>query len=90
MIDERALRPEVRSFLEEFLTTHREEIIDRGTDWIIDSAVDLRGRRPRSETRVLVEQEGEKKELNIFAGLRSESLLRKPKPETNETITPIK
>lgn len=70
MIDERALRPEVRSFLEEFLTTHREEIIDRGTDWIIDSAVDLRGRRPRSETRLLVEQE--------FGAYRDDLLLGDP------------
>ena len=37
--------------------------------------------------RVLVEQEGEKKELTIFSGLGSESLLPKPKPATNEIIT---
>lgn len=36
--------------------------------------------------RVLVEQEGEKKELTMFSGLGSESLLSKPKAVTNETI----
>jgi hypothetical protein len=40
--------------------------------------------------RVLVEQEGEKKELTIFSGLGSESLLPKPKQATNETITKLK
>ncbi len=35
--------------------------------------------------RVLVEQEGEKKELTIFSGIGGESLLPKPKPATNET-----
>ncbi len=34
--------------------------------------------------RVLVEQDGEKKELTIFAGLGSESLLPKPDKSTNE------
>ncbi len=36
--------------------------------------------------RVLIEQAGEQKELTIFSGLGSESLLPKPKPATNETI----
>lgn len=35
--------------------------------------------------RVLVEQEGEKKELTIFSGYGSESLLPKQKEATNET-----
>jgi hypothetical protein len=37
--------------------------------------------------RVLIEQEGEKKELTIFSGLGSESLLPKQKESTNEIIT---
>ena len=36
--------------------------------------------------RVLIEQEGEKKELTIFSGLGGENLLSKPKAVTNETI----
>lgn len=37
--------------------------------------------------RVLIEQEGEKKELTIFSGFGSESLLPKQKESTNEIIT---
>ncbi len=35
---------------------HRDEIIDRATDWVITAAVDLQGKRPREETRRLVER----------------------------------
>jgi hypothetical protein len=37
--------------------------------------------------RVLVEEDGEKKELTIFSGMGGESLLSKQKEATNETIT---
>ena len=38
--------------------------------------------------RVLVEHEGQKKELTLFAGFGSESLLPKPKETTNDTAKP--
>ena len=40
----------------DILERHRDEIIDRGTDWVISTAVDLQGKRPREETRRLVER----------------------------------
>ena len=52
-----ALAPELRAYLERLLAERRDPIIDAGTDWIIGTADDLRGRRPRAETRALVAQE---------------------------------
>lgn len=43
-----------RKFLSEFLASRREEVIDAATDWVIAQAKDLRGQRPREETRSLV------------------------------------
>ncbi len=54
MID---LAPELRAFLERLLADRREAILDAGTDWIVGASTDLRGRRPRAETRALVVQE---------------------------------
>lgn len=42
--------------LDELLCRRREEIIDRGTDWIRQLSTDLRDKRPRPETRELVSQ----------------------------------
>ena len=39
--------------------------------------------------RVLIEHEGEKKELTMFAGLGSETLLPKKEPKTNETTSKL-
>jgi rsbT co-antagonist protein RsbR len=43
-----------RQFLDDFLREHREEVIDAATDWVVAQAKDLRGQRPRQETRRLV------------------------------------
>ncbi len=51
------LSPPLQAYLSELLKRRREDIIERGTDWIVESSVDLKGRRPRSETRTLVEME---------------------------------
>jgi rsbT co-antagonist protein RsbR len=40
----------------DLLQQRREDIIDRATDWVIATAPDLRGKRPREETRRLVER----------------------------------
>jgi class 3 adenylate cyclase len=45
---------ELRDFLRTLLAEKEAEIADRGTDWVIENAVDLRGARPREETRRLV------------------------------------
>jgi signal transduction histidine kinase len=68
MSERTELRPEVGQYLERLLSVRREDIIDRGTDWIIGTATDLKGRRPRAETRVLVAME--------FDAYRDELLLR--------------
>lgn len=51
------LDPATRERFEAVLAAQREAIIDAGTDWIIASSEDLRGRRPRGETRALVARE---------------------------------
>lgn len=43
-----------RQFIADFLAARREEVIDVATDWVIAQAKDLRGQRPREETRQLV------------------------------------
>jgi rsbT co-antagonist protein RsbR len=45
-----------RRLLVEVLETQREAIVERATDWVIEYAVDLGGKRPREETRALVER----------------------------------
>jgi rsbT co-antagonist protein RsbR len=45
-----------RELLTAQLDQHRAEIIDRGTDWVREKAIDLGTQRPREETRRLVEQ----------------------------------
>lgn len=48
--------PEGKRLLIDILHRRREEIVDQSTDWVIAAAVDLQGRRPRSETRALVDK----------------------------------
>ena len=45
-----------RALLSALLDQQRAEIVDRGTDWVRAKAVDLGSRRPREETRRLVER----------------------------------
>jgi rsbT co-antagonist protein RsbR len=45
-----------RGLLSALLERHRGEIVDRGTDWVREQAIDLGSRRPREETRKLVER----------------------------------
>jgi class 3 adenylate cyclase len=45
---------ELRDSLRKLLEEREAEIIERGTDWVVENAVDLRGARPREETRRLV------------------------------------
>lgn len=49
-------RPSASSILLEILLRRRDEIADIGTDWVIGSASDLQGKRPRPETKRLVEK----------------------------------
>lgn len=51
------LDPPLQTYLEDLLSRRKEEIIERGTDWIMDASMDLKGRRPREETRTLVTME---------------------------------
>jgi rsbT co-antagonist protein RsbR len=44
-----------RRILTEILERHRDEIVDRATDWVREQAIDLGTKRPREETRRLVE-----------------------------------
>ncbi len=44
-----------RRALTEILDRHRDEIIDLATDWVREQAIDLGTKRPREETRRLVE-----------------------------------
>jgi anti-anti-sigma regulatory factor len=43
-----------RHLLGDVLERHRDEIVDRSTDWVFDQAVDLGARRPREETQRIV------------------------------------
>ncbi len=45
---------ETRAKIGRFLVEQREAIVEAGTSWVVRTAVDLQGRRPRSETEVLV------------------------------------
>jgi hypothetical protein len=44
------------SVLFDILTRRRDDIAERGTDWVISTAPDLQGKRPRAETKRLVER----------------------------------
>jgi len=50
------MREESRQAFIDLLTRQRREIIEAGTDWVVAQAIDLRGARPREETRALVER----------------------------------
>ncbi|WP_428264453.1 adenylate/guanylate cyclase domain-containing protein [Haliangium sp.] len=41
-------------FLHDLLEQHEDEIVESGTDWVVETALDLRGARPRQESRRLV------------------------------------
>lgn len=45
----------VRLFLSDYLRERREEVIERATDWVVAQSKDLGGKRPREETRKLVD-----------------------------------
>lgn len=44
------------SILLDLLGKHRDDIAERATDWVISTAPDLQGKRPRAETKRLVER----------------------------------
>ena len=44
------------SILLDILTRRRDDIVERATDWVIANAPDLQGKRPRAETRGLVQR----------------------------------
>ncbi|EYF05817.1 STAS domain-containing protein [Chondromyces apiculatus] len=48
------MTPEGRDLLVRLLARRGEEIVEGATDWVIGEAIDLRGQRPREETRELV------------------------------------
>ena len=50
-----AMSESVTSFLTDYLREHRAEVVERATDWVINQSRDLQGKRPREETRKLVE-----------------------------------
>ncbi len=52
----KAISPAVRELLAELMRDHADAIIDVCTDWVIAHAKDLRGARPRGETRALAER----------------------------------
>ena len=51
------LTPAALDRLRELLDRRRAAIVDAGTDWITAQSLDLQGRRPRAETRMLVDRE---------------------------------
>lgn len=62
------MRDESRRVLADLLRRRRAEIVEQATDWVTDRAVDLRGRRPREETRALVERVVAGHEAALLAG----------------------
>ncbi|WP_428269430.1 adenylate/guanylate cyclase domain-containing protein [Haliangium sp.] len=40
--------------MHDLLEQHEDEIVESGTDWVVETALDLRGARPRQESRRLV------------------------------------
>lgn len=49
----------LQTYFDDLLRRRKDDIIERGTDWIVQASVDLKGSRPRSETRALVSMEFE-------------------------------
>lgn len=54
-VSETAPSDPVRQFLADYLREHRSSVIETATSWVVAQALDLRGNRPREETRKLVE-----------------------------------
>ncbi len=50
------MNAEGRRLLADLLGRRRAEIVEQATDWVTAGSVDLRGQRPRAETRALVEK----------------------------------
>lgn len=59
---------QAKNTLRDLLTSHRGELIERATDWVFHASIDLRGQRPRQETRALVERVVGFNEALILAG----------------------
>ena len=57
-----------RGLLSALLERHRAEIIDHGTDWVRAQAIDLGSRRPREETRKLVERVVASQSIALLTG----------------------
>ena len=53
---EHGLLAESREAIGRFLLEQRQAIVEAGTSWVVQSSVDLRGRRPLEETQRLVER----------------------------------
>lgn len=49
-------RASVSSILLDILTRRRDDTAERATDWVIATAPDLQGKRPRAETKALVQR----------------------------------
>lgn len=45
-----------RRFFADIVARRRDELVDRATDWVIAESADLKSRRPREETRKLVDR----------------------------------
>lgn len=54
-MSETASSDPVRQFLADYLREHRSTVIETATDWVVSQSRDLRGSRPREETRKLVD-----------------------------------
>lgn len=50
-LDERA-----RQLLADVVSRHRDELVDSATDWVVGESIDLKMKRPRAETRKLVDR----------------------------------
>ncbi len=61
-----------RGLLSALLQRHRAEIVDRGTDWVREQAIDLGSQRPREETRKLVERVVASQSTALLTGDESE------------------
>jgi signal transduction histidine kinase/DNA-binding response OmpR family regulator len=53
---EQGIDGETREVIARFLKDEREAIVEAGTSWVVRTALDLQGRRPREETRELVDR----------------------------------
>ena len=59
-----------REAIARFLLEQRAAIVEAGTAWVVDTAVDLQGRRPRDETRALVARVVERHDLGVAPGVK--------------------